>query len=423
MATPLLTDRTEYHPIWHEAAQQTMIAFANDMGGVLVIGASDSGETLGCVFDEVVAVVNAFANDNVSPSMAGLVRIEKDVQDNRTLSRIYVAPGTELPYRFKGKVFHEGGVFIRAGNQTVAADLDEVFALIRRGDPRQWESAVSPTQELTFVAAQWVCETHGVPFAPEAFGIVNAQGQYTRLGYLLSDQNSHATVLTRVDAQGKFKDSRRLEKSLLSQMQRLMQEFSDINSPYINKDTGKQEREAIYPWPAIAVREALANTLAHRDYSSALDACITVSPRNIRFSTLGGLPPELPAKQLLKIGTTFCRNQRLAQLFQKLGWMEIAGNGMPAIARAYAGCHISPTLEAQTRFFLIDLPRVYAPQITRTETVMAYLRDSIEGRTHIELEAHLGVSRPTITKVLQELEDAGRIVRQGNARSTRYFAK
>ena len=402
-----------------------MIAFANDMGGVLLFGVSDQGEIIGCDFDQIQRCVMTFARNGAEPSLQSLVRVEREVHQDKVLARVYIAPGSDVPYRFKGKVFHEGGVYIRMGNQTVAANLDEVFSLIRRGDPRQWETQPSARQRLSFDSAEEICEDHGVPFSQDHFlglGIVNSERLYTNLGYLLSDQNPFSMIFNRVDSQGKLIEGYREEGSLLAQMRRLRRTLDEVNRPYINKDTGKQEREDIYPWPVIAVREALTNSLAHRDYSSPVCSAINISPHNINFLTVGGLPPELPLAQATKMGVSFCRNQRLAQLFQRLGWMELIGSGFGDIARAYRPYNIEPRFEAQGRFFTIDLPRVYTLRHTRTDTVMDFLVDAPGGLARSEIETQLGVSRPTVSKVLQELEDEHRIVRKGNGRSTRYFA-
>ena len=43
----------EYKEEWSETVKKTMIAFANDLGGVLQIGVADDGEVVGCNFDMV----------------------------------------------------------------------------------------------------------------------------------------------------------------------------------------------------------------------------------------------------------------------------------------------------------------------------------------------------------------------------------
>ena len=112
-----------------------MIAFANDLDGILLIGVADDGEVVGCNFDQVERSVRSFARDGVEPSISALVKARKQIVDDKIITSVLIAPGTERPYSFRGKVLTEGGVYIRLGGQTVSATLDEVMRIIRRGDP------------------------------------------------------------------------------------------------------------------------------------------------------------------------------------------------------------------------------------------------------------------------------------------------
>ena len=67
--------------------------------------------------------------------MTALVNVRKQIVDNKSITTVLIAPGTERPYSCRGKILTEGGVYIRLGGQTVSATLDEVMRIIRRGDP------------------------------------------------------------------------------------------------------------------------------------------------------------------------------------------------------------------------------------------------------------------------------------------------
>ena len=62
----------EFKAEWSDTAKKTMIAFANDMGGVLQIGVTDNGELVGCNFDLVERSARRFARDGVEPSMSAV---------------------------------------------------------------------------------------------------------------------------------------------------------------------------------------------------------------------------------------------------------------------------------------------------------------------------------------------------------------
>ena len=57
--------KLEYKLKWSDTAKKTMIAFANDLGGLLLFGVADDGEIVGCKYDEVERQVMTFAREGV----------------------------------------------------------------------------------------------------------------------------------------------------------------------------------------------------------------------------------------------------------------------------------------------------------------------------------------------------------------------
>lgn len=416
----------EYKREWCDAAQKTMIAFANDLGGILQIGVAGDGEVVGCDFDQVERSVRSFARDGVDPSMSGLVQVRKQLLDDKVVAGVLIAPGTERPYSFRGKVLTEGGVYIRLGGQTVSATLDEVMRIIRRGDPRTWESRPCNQSDLTFDDCKRIFDEHGVPFAEAnwlGYGLLNREREFTNLALLLSDQNPFRVIINKYAASGKADSSSRISGSVVQQWHVVRDRLREVNVPIIDKAPSDFARQEEFPWPQIALREALTNTLAHRDYTSPLQVAINIHPDVINFLTPGGIPPELTLEDALAEGASFCRNEKLAELFMRLHWMEKSGTGFGDIFRAYAEYDQKPRLKHIGRSFQIELPRVVnAHRSGREADVIRFIRQSPEGRSRAEIETYLELSRPTVMKILNALRADGQIVRSGKGRSVRYHA-
>ena len=414
----------EYKQEWCDTAKKTMIAFANDLGGILLIGVADDGEVVGCNFDQVERSVRSFARDGVEPSMSALVKVRKQIVDDKIITSVLIAPGTERPYSFRGKVLTEGGVYIRLGGQTVSATLEEVMRIIRRGDPRTWESRPCNQSELTFVDSKKIFEDHGIQFSEVnwiGYGLINRDHEFTNLALLLSDQNPFRVIINKYAASGKVDSCTRISGSIVQQWHTVRDRLSEVNVPIIDKESSDFARQEKYPWPQVALREALTNTLAHRDYTSPLQAAVNIHPDVINFLTPGGIPPELTLEDALAEGASFCRNEKLAELFMRLHWMEKSGTGFGDIFRAYAEYDQKPTLKHIARSFQIELPRVVnVQQSGREANVIRFIRQSPVGRSRAEIEAYLGLSRPTVMKILNELIENEQIVRSGEARSIRY---
>lgn len=347
------------------------------------------------------------------------------IWNGKAVASVLISPGSRRPYGFRGKVLTEGGAYIRLGGQTVAATLEEIMSLIQRGDPRSWESRICNEHDLTFSDSQKVFDSANIPFGETnwlGYGLQNRNREFTNLALLLSDPNPYVVVLNKYDATGKVTGSDRIKGSVLRQWEAVRDRLSELNQPIIDKDSSDFARREIYPWPTVALREALTNTLAHRDYSSPLQMAVNIHPDVITFLTPGGIPPELTLEDAMVEGASFCRNEKLAELFMRLHWMEKGGTGFGDIIRAYAGYAQRPAFKYIARTFLIELPNVTEQQLDSREVdVIRYIKQSPDGLRRIEIEEKLGVSRPTLMKLLNKLQIEGKVVTKGKARSTRYY--
>lgn len=74
-----------------------------------------------------------------------------------------------------------------------------------------------------------------------------------------------------------------------------------------------------------AVREAVLNAIAHRDYRQAGSVFIRQYPRRIEITSPGGFPPGVSAETILD--RQLPRNRRIAEAFARCGLVERAGQG------------------------------------------------------------------------------------------------
>ncbi len=407
----------EYEEAWSDAARETLIAFANGLGGVLQIGASGDGEVLGCDFDQVEQCVRHFALEEAEPTIDHLVEVRKQELGGRVLAAVLVAPGERRPYALRGKILTEGGVFVRLGDQTVPASSDEIICLARHGDPRTWEDRPSPETELTFEEAREAYFRFW-----EDRGLRTNEGAFTNFALLLSDQNPFCLVINMYGAGGMLDGTIRLGGSLLQQWLAAGKRLSEINTPFIRKDSADFVRKEVHPWPPAALREALASVFVHRDYASPLLAAVNVHPDVIGFFTPGGMPPGITPDEAFSEGAGFCRNEKLAEIFMRIQAAQTTGTGLGDIIRAYAGFPQRPVLQHIGRSFRIELPRVNGQQSSREFEALRFLRASANGRSRAELEAFLKVSRPTVLNLLKSLKAAGQVAARGRGPATRYFA-
>lgn len=86
-----------------------------------------------------------------------------------------------------------------------------------------------------------------------------------------------------------------------------------------------------------ALREALANTLIHADFSGRVSVLVVKRPDMFGFRNPGLM--RVPPKLAVQGGNSDCRNRRLQTMFQLVGYGDHAGSGLPKIYHNWAGQH------------------------------------------------------------------------------------
>ena len=134
----------------------------------------------------------------------------------------------------------------------------------------------------------------------------------------------------------------------------------------INTNSGKREDRTDYP--IIAVREALLNTLVHRDYSihtEGMPIQILMYPDRIEIRNPGGIYGRLRVDQLGKMQPD-TRNPVLVTALEVMGLTENRYSGIPTIRRSMKDFNLEDPVFADER---------------GTFTVILYNRDSIRDNT------------------------------------------
>lgn len=89
-----------------------------------------------------------------------------------------------------------------------------------------------------------------------------------------------------------------------------------------------------------ALREALANTLVHADYTDRAAVLVVKRPDMFGFRNPGLM--RIPAEVAMRGGESDCRNRTLHRMFRLVGLGEQAGTGIPKILRDWRTQHWNP---------------------------------------------------------------------------------
>lgn len=112
-----------------------------------------------------------------------------------------------------------------------------------------------------------------------------------------------------------------------------------------------------------AVREVIANAVAHRDYSVGERIQIRLFDDRLEVQSPGGLLPDLTLEQILRGGIARPRNPLVMRILIWRGYVERSGFGIPYIYQQMRALGApEPQFEAAPSHFRVTLPAVRAPK-------------------------------------------------------------
>lgn len=412
-----------------------VIAFANTKGGTLYIGVSNDGNVLGVKnADQVILQLNNMIRDSIKPDVTMFVGYENQHVGDKDIIAVTIQKGTDRPYYLGSKGLKPSGVYVRNGTSSDPATDTAIRRMIKETDGDSFESMRSLEQNLSFEAAEKQFEKQNIPFDAakmQTLGMISADGIYSNVALLLSDQcpsTIKAATFSGED-KGSFQDRREFGGSLFQQMEEL---YSYLDM----RNQTKATFDGLYridtrDYPEDALREALLNSLVHRDYSFRASTLVSVYADRIEFVSVGGLPSSIALDDIM-LGLSVCRNPKLAAIFYRLQLIEAYGTGMPKIMNAYTESESKPKIEVSSNAFKITLPNRNSGA-NHAETLLGTVKgdekrilDFIGSNGHIvrsDVDRLLEVSQATANRILKRMVAEGLIYQDGNGRKTKYRRK
>jgi len=415
-------NNVEYKREYTADIKKEVMAFANSNGGVIYVGRDDDGNAYPLPdIDNTLTQITNSIRDGLLPDVTMFVRYEAD--DNGIA--VTVREGTHKPYFLPEKGLKPSGVYVRQGASSVPASFEQIREMIKLTDGDEFETARSLIQDLTFRESAEEFDRCGVAFGDSqmrTLGIIGADGLYTNLGLLMSDQCSHTIKFAVFNGtkKGEFKTRKEIEGSVLRQMRSAFDFLSLSNNLAAN--LSGLDRIEQYDYPEIAVREAMVNAIVHRDYGFSGSIIVNLYDDRMEFVSLGGLMFGLRAEDLF-VGVSQPRNTKLANIFYRLKHIEAYGTGLRLIMQYYEDMEVKPEITATNGAFSLTLPNMnYARPLRKAEqskpqhkAVLNYLRSNPFITNEIVQEL-LSVKQTRAYTIIREMVSGGVIVKRGNGK-------
>ena len=426
-----------------ESISKEIVAFANTEGGELYVGIRNDGSVAGVTDpDDIMTRISNVAHDTILPDIVPFIQIRPIEMEGKQVVKATIAVGTERPYYLAKEGLKPRGVFVRRGSACIPLNEAGIREMIMETSGKSYEECRSLNQELTFRTLRAEMAARNIEFGAaqmKTLKMIGSDGLYTNLALLLSDQCTH--TMKAAVFQGRdnavFRERKEFSGSLLKQLNDAYQ-FLDFFNRTEASFTGLRRTDR-RDYPEETVREALLNSIIHRDYLFSGSTIINLFDDHIEFISLGGLVRGISMEAIF-MGVSQSRNPNLAAVFYRLGLVESYGTGIRKIMRLYQGLEHQPVFKSAEGAFTVELynrnqntekeinpssdgmndQAELMPDMEKIQTAV-YQKAKAQGRiTRKEVEQEFGFGSTKAFKVLKSLCEEGLLIQQKSGNRTVY---
>ncbi len=329
---------------------KTVVAFANDAGGMLILGVKDKPRKVeGIPEDELVSMeekIGFLIHDNCKPAI--LPDISFQNIEGKYLIVIRIAKGNNPPYYLKNKG-EEGGTYIRVGSSNRKATPELLEELYRKRSNISFDSVAVYDKKLEILDIsdfkEQFQEITGEELTTTVLNKLNLIHKEHDLYFpknalvLLSNDSLKDKLFpySKIECArfkgttpGNFIDQKTIDVPLTLQAEQAYQFLlRHISQGSSYEGVYRKDR---WEYPIIALREIIRNAIIHRDYAlTGKDIKMAIFDDKIEITSPGNLLPTVDFTQM-ESGQSDIRNKVLAPVFKKLGIIEQWGNGLKLIS-------------------------------------------------------------------------------------------
>lgn len=429
----------EYKESWRDEYLKWVCGFANAQGGTIYIGLNDHGQVIGLansrrLLEDIPNKINNYL---------GIV-CDVDLQEDQDLPylKIYIPP-YQVPISYHGEYHYRSG----STKLVLRGMALQQFLLRKLG--KTWDDVVEPRG--TFEDLD--------PDAVQAF--IHKASQYGRLQLEDGEANDITLLLNNLNLleEGKLKRAALLlfgkkptrffiqadlkigrfgksttdllfqdviEGNIFQMADKAIKVLKSKFLPAYISYQGLQRIERI-GYPEAALREALLNAIAHRDYFGG-SIQVSVYDDRLIISNPGKLPEDLSLSSLKQRHRSHPRNPTIANVFFKAGLIETWGRGTlriieectaaglpePAFEEQGGGMEVTLFIDKFNESFISNLPIN-----ERQKKALLWMRSNGLMR-NADYMSLAGVSRRTALRDLDDLIEKRLIVRVGATNKVTY---
>ncbi len=318
---------------------EEVCAFANAAGGMVIFGVDDNNNITGISIDNRQRSAIQDSINSITPKLN--CRLEEVQLAEGNIFVMEVPSGPLKPY------VYSGAIYVRIGpNSQKLSSAEEMREVFQKSDRIFFDEATCPGFVLTKDTDREVydlfLETSGITRSTpmqQVFAnlrLFDAQNQVKNgavLFFASEPQKQFEKAFTRCvlydgDDKRFIADDKRFKGPLYSQyLESLRWLKGKLNVRYDIEGQGSGPRKEIWEIPETVFKEAIVNSLSHRDYyEKGATILIEVFDNRVEISNPGGLVSAILPEQF---GTkSFSRNPLIFGLFNRMDLLEQVGSGI-----------------------------------------------------------------------------------------------
>jgi ATP-dependent DNA helicase RecG len=324
----------EFKQQWRDEALKTISAFANTEGGTMYIGVDDRGVSV------ELKNVNKLLVDipNKIRDMLGVIANIKTVKRKSQAVVKITVPKYTAQISYKGKFYKRSGSTTSELNGMALSR----FLISRSGT--SWDSTIEPRSSLKDINVKTI--RHFQELAKTRFPFITREkdiklilqklnlaekGKLKRAAILLFGKNPKKYFTSAFVQVGRFISESDvistdvIEGNLFEQVEKTIEilRLKYLENRFYYEGIYRKE-DLIYPEDAL--REAVINAVIHRDYIGP-HTQLRVYDNELWLWNIGKLSDEITFDKLKKPHSSYPRNELLADIFFKAGFIEAWGRG------------------------------------------------------------------------------------------------
>lgn len=426
------TDKIELKEKINDSLPKEIESFLNTDGGTVYIGINDAGNVIGLnKLDIQLRAISDIISDQIEPNAIDCVRPEVEIIDDKMIIKIVIKKGYASLYCIKKYGFSSNGCHYRVGTTCKSMTLEMI--------KQRFESSLSGIdmmvrresyyQDMSFTKFKLLLLENGYHIDENSFErnfkLRTNDGAYNYLAELLADENSIPFIFAKFKGKTKATFSERSDygnQCIILAYEKMMGRLKLEN--ICMTITNPRPRRDIYLYDIDAVNEALVNAIIHNDYMIS-DPQVAFFDDRLEITSHGGLPNGLTKEEFFN-GVSKPRNEKLMDIFARLGIVEHTGHGVPVIVEIYG----KEVFEISSNYIRVIIPfnkevlinhgaisgAISGAKMEELDDKEKMILDTLMNNPHLstkELNSALNIPFRSVQRYIANLREKGFIKRIG----------